>query len=59
MGTRGKTTRQTVSIPSMWICGFTHAEMARTGCTYREALVAAVEVWQEQERLEAQYRAGN
>jgi hypothetical protein len=48
-----------VEIPSMWMCGFTHSEMKRTGCTYREAIVAAVEQWQEQGRLAAQFKAGN
>lgn len=46
-----------VRIPSMWLCGFTLAEMKRSDCTYREAVVAAIECWQEQEQLEAQYMA--
>jgi len=48
-----------VEIPSRWLQGFMLAEMKRTGCTYREAIVAAVEQWQEQGRLAAQFKAGN
>lgn len=46
-----------VEIPSMWLCGFTHMEIKRTGCTYREAVVAAIECWQEQGRLAEQFKA--
>lgn len=44
---------QPESIPSMWLCGFTQAEMRRTGCSYLKAVHTACLTWAEQGQEQA------